>query len=258
MIPLESGNESREAEAVSLEDLAKAFAAAMGEDIADAIPEPEAPRDAPQSPEDGVTDRAAAEEDEAILAGPTSADAEGRYVNPAGVLEALLFVGDPDGKSLNPSLAAELMRGVTPSEVARLTSELNDRYRRRGCAYRVVFEDGGYRMKLLDEYAALRNAFFGPIRPIKLSRQAIDVLAVVAYRQPITVQEVNRTRGKPSGAILAQLVRRDLLCVGQEDGTGPRKAPQYRTTQRFLELFGLRSLDELPQIGGPLPHLDGE
>lgn len=248
-----------ETEALSLEDLARAFAQALGDDAPDVAPsaEPKHASDpASQSAEeaDAVTER-----EQAIPAGSTDGAEEARYVNPAGVLEALLFVGDPDGKPLNPTYAAELMRGVTPAEVARLAAELNERYRRRGCPYRVQFEGGGYRMRLREEYAELRNAFFGPVRPIKLSRQAVEVLAVVAYRQPVTVQEVNDLRGKPSGAILAQLVRRDLLSVSHESG-GPnaRKAAHYRTTQRFLELFGLESLDNLPQVGGPLPRLDAE
>jgi len=255
MVPGDPDYNPAEVEAISLEDLARAFAEALGEDAAEPVPSaesepPESDAQAPIADED-----AAPAEEEPILAGPTGGEQDARYVNPAGVLEALLFVGDPDGKPLNPTYAAELMRGVTPAEVARLAAELNERYRRRGCPYRIVFEAGGYRMRLLEEYAELRSAFFGPARPIKLSRQAVEVLSVVAYRQPVTVQEVNTLRGKPSGAILAQLVRRDLLSVSHEGG-GPnaRKAARYRTTRRFLELFGLESLDDLPQVGGPLPR----
>ncbi|NMC22034.1 MAG: hypothetical protein GYA33_16630 [Thermogutta sp.] len=255
MVPGDPEYDPNEAEAISLEDLARAFAQALGEDAPE--PAPPAESDPPETdPPVPIADEdAAPAEEQSISAGPASGDEEARYVNPAGVLEALLFVGDPDGKPLNPTYAAELMRGVTPAEVARLAAELNERYRRRGCPYRVVFEGGGYRLRLLEQYAQLRNAFFGPARPIKLSRQAVEVLSVVAYRQPVTVQEVNTLRGKPSGAILAQLVRRDLLSVSHEGG-GPnaRKAARYRTTRRFLELFGLESLEDLPQVGGPLPH----
>lgn len=248
-----------ETEALSLEDLARAFAQALGDDATDLAPSAEPEHAADEPSESAEEAESANEGGQAIPAGSTEGAEEARYVNPAGVLEALLFVGDPDGKPLNPTYAAELMRGVTPAEVARLAAELNERYRRRGCPYRVQFEGGGYRMRLREEYAELRNAFFGPVRPIKLSRQAVEVLAVVAYRQPVTVQEVNDLRGKPSGAILAQLVRRDLLSVSHEGG-GPnaRKAARYRTTQRFLELFGLESLDNLPQVGGPLPRLDAK
>jgi len=67
----------------------------------------------------------------------------------------------------------------------------------------------------------------------------------VAYRQPIVAEDVNRLRGIPSGHLLAQLVRRQLLRIER-----PQRKPRpihYRTTDRFLELFGLESLDDLPQ-----------
>ncbi|GAB6187180.1 hypothetical protein JCM17478_26820 [Thermopirellula anaerolimosa] len=260
MVPSEPKHDPNETEAISLEDLARAFAQALGEDAPESAPPAEPDLGDEQALEPIADGNQGGSDEQPILAGSNVCDdEESRYVNPAGVLEALLFVGDPDGKPHNPTYAAELMRGVTPSEVARLAAELNERYRRRGCPYRVVFEGGGYRMRLLEEYADLRNAFFGPVRPIKLSRQAVEVLAVVAYRQPVTVQDVNNLRGKPSGAILAQLVRRDLLAVSHEAAErNARKAARYRTTKRFLELFGLENLEDLPQVGGPLPPLDTE
>jgi segregation and condensation protein B len=71
------------------------------------------------------------------------------------------------------------------------------------------------------------------------------VLAVVAYNEPLTTDEVNRLRGTASGAILSQLVRRELLRVDRPDEQ-PR-TPRYSTTERFLKLFGVKSLAELPR-----------
>ena len=68
---------------------------------------------------------------------------------------------------------------------------------------------------------------------------------MVAYRQPMTRAEVNELRGKPSGAVLSQLVRRELLRLERPEDQ-PRN-PHYYTTARFLELFGLSSIEELPQ-----------
>jgi segregation and condensation protein B len=70
-------------------------------------------------------------------------------------------------------------------------------------------------------------------------------LAIVAYNAPVTTEDVARLRGKPSGHVLLQLVRRQLLRV-ERDATLPRRV-RYSTTPRFLQLFGLESLDELPQ-----------
>jgi segregation and condensation protein B len=71
------------------------------------------------------------------------------------------------------------------------------------------------------------------------------VLAIVGYNQPVTRDEVERLRGKPSGPLLAQLVRRRLLRIERLEGS-PR-TPRYLTTERFLVLFGLGSLDEMPK-----------
>ena len=76
----------------------------------------------------------------------------------------------------------------------------------------------------------------------------MDVLAVVAYRQPVTKQEVDTVRGADSGALLRQLVRRGLVAVYQRPG-GAGDEVTYGTTPRFLDLFHLASLDDLPRLG---------
>lgn len=165
-------------------------------------------------------------------------------ITPAAVLEAMLFVGDPDGNPIAPSRAAELMRGVSPGEIAALVDELNARYRADRRPYHIVSQGSGYRLTLRPEFASLRNRFFGKVRESRLSQAAVDVLAIVAYQQPITADEINKLRGKPSGHVLNQLVHRQLLRI---ERSGPRRVARYHTTDRFLELFGLESLDDLPR-----------
>ena len=106
-------------------------------------------------------------------------------------------------------------------------------------------EGAGYRLSLCDEYARVRDKFYGKARQARLSQEAIEVLAAVAYHAPITADEISRLRGTPSGATLTQLVRRQLLRL-EPNETKPRRA-RYSTTKRFLELFGLESLDDLPR-----------
>jgi segregation and condensation protein B len=91
----------------------------------------------------------------------------------------------------------------------------------------------------------LRDRFYGRVRDARLSRAAVDVLAIVAYRQPVTARQIAELRGRPSGRLLAQLVRRRLLRVHRP--AGPRAPAEYQTADRFLELFGLGSVDDLPQ-----------
>src|SRR5260370_10603343 len=87
---------------------------------------------------------------------------------------------------------------------------------------------------------------YGQTRKARLSPAAIDVLSLVAYRQPVAKQEVDSIRGMESGSLLRQLVRRGLIAVAQR-GDSLKREVAYGTTQRFLQLFKLRSLDDLPQ-----------
>ena len=94
-------------------------------------------------------------------------------------------------------------------------------------------------------FPSLRDRFYGRVREARLSQAAVDVLAIVAYRQPVTAPQIAELRGKPSSRLLSQLVRRGLLEIRRPDDR--RSNPEYRTAERFLELFGLQSLEDLPQ-----------
>jgi segregation and condensation protein B len=162
---------------------------------------------------------------------------------PKTILEALLFVGSPDNRPLSSDEVAGLMRGVRASEIDDLVRELNADYTARHCPYEIAAEGAGYRLALRGEFHRVRERFYGKLRQARLSQAAIEVLATVAYHEPLTADEVNRLRATPSGPILAQLVRRELLRLERV-----RKAPgRYHTTPRFLELFGLDSLADLPR-----------
>jgi segregation and condensation protein B len=100
-------------------------------------------------------------------------------------------------------------------------------------------------MALRPDFGPLRDTFHGRIREARLSQAAVDVLAIVAYHQPVSAEQIERLRGKPSGAILAQLVRRDLLSI--ERPAAQKSKPAYSTTSRFLDLFGLGGIEELPR-----------
>lgn len=164
---------------------------------------------------------------------------------PRSILEALLFVGNANNQPLAKQQAASLLRGVSTAEIERFVHELNKEFQEDGCPYHVVLEGAGYRMTLRGEFAALRDKFYGRIRRARLSQAAIDVLAIVAYNQPLNRQRVEKLRGRPSSSILRQLVRRRLLLIDRSDSR-PRRV-NYRTTDRFLRLFGLESLSELPR-----------
>jgi segregation and condensation protein B len=166
-------------------------------------------------------------------------------LNPRSILEAMLFVGNRENRPLSPFRIAEKMRNVSPEEIDDAVIVLNRHYEQFSCPYVILKESNGYRMVLHPEFDPILTKFYGKIREAKLSQQAIDALAVVAYRQPISADDVQKIRRQPSSALLNQLVRRGLLGVEREI-RDKKKIMLYRTTNRFLELFQLDSIDDLP------------
>jgi segregation and condensation protein B len=170
-------------------------------------------------------------------------------ITPRSIFEAMLFVGRPNNVPLTAREVAALMRGVRADEIEGLVDELNAAYDERGCPYRIAAVDAGYRLTLRDEFRAVRDQVLGRLREAKLSQAAIDVMAIVAYHQPVTSEDVAKLRGKPSGALLSQLVRRQLLRIDRDEETPPDRAakPKFATTKKFLEFFGIDSIEELPR-----------
>lgn len=177
-------------------------------------------------------------------------DDEACAISPRSILEAMLFVGHPENQPLESEHVASLMRGVRASEVDDMVRELNELYDEQRCPYRIRSVGAGYRLELRDEFYPLRDKFHGRVKAAKLSQACIDALAIVAYHQPITREKVDGFRSRPSGAVLAQLVRRQLVQIVRTTQER-KKVSHYVTTDRFLELFGLASLDELPQSQDP-------
>ena len=158
------------------------------------------------------------------------------------IIEALLFVG---GAPLTPDHACQAIRGLTPEHFKEIVDALNRDYRRQGRPYRLQLRDHGYELTLQPRYRAVAERLYGSAREARLSPAALDTLALVAYRQPVTRQEVESLRGSDSGGVLRQLVRLGLIAVGR--GEANAREAVYSTTPRFLALFQLRSLDDLPR-----------
>ena len=214
---------------ITVEQLTEAFAEMMGDD-----------------PEE---DAAEATSDEAEDSDEVEADGidedEACPLSPQSILEALLFVGHPENKPLTVDAACELIRGVDADEITEIVAELNRSYEEEGNPYFIEQNASGMQMRLRGKYQRIRERFYGKQREARLSQAAVETLALVAYNQPMTSAQVHKQRGKPSGAILSQLVRRQLLSV-ERPKEKPR-TPRYATTERFLDLFGLDHLEELPR-----------
>jgi segregation and condensation protein B len=159
------------------------------------------------------------------------------------VVESLLFFG---GVPLTQVRAAEIVRGLTAEQFTQAIDTLNQQYRQQGRPYTVLPHEQGYVLTLRPRFRSVLDKLYGTVREARLSTVAVDVLALVAYRQPVTKQEIDSVRGAESAALLRQLVRRGLITVVQRADSEQREVA-YGTTPRFLKLFGLSSLEDLPR-----------
>lgn len=162
---------------------------------------------------------------------------------PLRIVEAMLFVGGPP---LTAARACDAVRGLTEIQFLQAIESLEASYRKQGRPYTVQAHGHGYILTLRPRFKPVMERLYGGVREARLSTAAIDVLALIAYRQPATKQEVDSIRGADSGALLRQLVRRGLIAVVQRGEAGQREV-SYGTTNKFLQFFGLKSLDDLPQ-----------
>ncbi len=165
-------------------------------------------------------------------------------LHPRQVIEACLFVG---GATLTAQRLAGLLRGTATSEFVEQTlAEINEQYRDEGRPYSIVLGEGGYRFQLTDEFERIRHKVYGiGPREVRLSQEVLEILALVAYRQPVTEEELAELGRPNSNPTLRQLIRRDLVVV-ERDTENPKQV-RYRTTPRFLSVFGLRSVEDLPR-----------
>jgi segregation and condensation protein B len=163
--------------------------------------------------------------------------------SPLRIVEALLFVG---GAPLTAKRVSEIIRGYSAEQFTQAVDSLNRAYRLQNRPYTITARNEGYSLALRPKYRGIMEKLYGGPREARLSTAAIDVLALVAYRQPATKAEVDSLRGSDSGGLLRQLVRRGLIQVVYRADAAQREV-SYGTTPRFLEWFGLQSLDDLPR-----------
>lgn len=160
------------------------------------------------------------------------------------IVEACLFVG---GTSLTAARLSSVLRGNFDAfQVEQIIDQLNHQYLDEGRPYHIRLVDGGYQMVVREEYEPIRNKVFGlGPKEVKLSQEALEVLALVAYHQPATEARLEELGRPNAGSILRLLLRRDLIVMQRT--AADSKAVQYVTTDRFLTLFGISSLNDLPR-----------
>ena len=159
------------------------------------------------------------------------------------ILEALVL-GAP--APVSAEKIAEVVPGLEVEDARRLVAELGREYDEQGRAFEIWEVAGGYQLRTRPEFAPYLRLLHRE-RPLRLSRAALETLAVVAYRQPVTRAEIEAVRGVEADAVIKGLVERQLVRIA-----GHREVPGrpmlYGTTPRFLEVFGLGRLEDLPTL----------
>lgn len=216
---------------VTLEELGRAYAEAIGsEDLRN------------PTNQQTIDAYASDERDDELLDAPEVADSDGLPVTTEGALEAILFVGGESSHPIAVDRILGLFQGMTLEELDDTVARLNRKYRNLGSILEITKDRGGYRMGLLQNTTILRERVQTKTREVSLPQSAIDCLAMVAYTPGITRQEIEDLWGNSPAATLNLLVRKGLLRA-EKEGT----ATGYYTTEKFLEIAGLASLDDLPR-----------
>lgn len=207
-------------------------------EVRDPVDEPTASLDAvevvPESGQGVVHDMAAPAADSAL--------SDMRALK--GILEALLFV---TAEPIPVTRFLALLGAVTKQDVDQALASLAQDYEQEGRGLQLAEVAGGYRIVTKAEFAPWLKRLEKVKSPSKLSRSALESLAIIAYKQPIVRAEVEQIRGVETSGVIRTLLERKLVrIVGRKEEPG--RPIMYGTTKFFLEHFGLRDLSQLPPL----------
>ena len=159
------------------------------------------------------------------------------------VIEAVLFVSD---EPLTDGRLAKIVDG-TPKQIRQYIDNLNEKYRANNNAFRIEQIAGGYQMLTLSRYNLWLKKLVRERSESKLSPAALETLAIIAYKQPVIRADIEAIRGVAAGEVLRSLCYKGLVkIVGRAEVLG--RPMLYGTTKKFLEVFGLNTLRDLPKI----------
>ena len=159
-----------------------------------------------------------------------------------GIVEAVLMTSDAP---VTPGRLEAVVKGVKGSQLRQAVKELNASYREGGHAMTIAEIAGGYQVVTLKEFAPWLRKFHDRGH-VRLSQAALETLAIVAFKQPVTRIEVDNLRGVDSAGVVRNLLELDLVrIVGRSEGLG--RPMLFGTTRHFMAHFGLRSLADLPK-----------
>lgn len=174
----------------------------------------------------------------------------------ARVIEALLFSAQKPLSTIElrnaiksggaeDELEANPFARVSEAEIAAALEELKVEYIQQQRGFQLIEKADGWQLASDPKFAQWVRQLFPAPKPARLSAPALETLAIIAYRQPITRADVEAVRGVNIDAVLQTLLERGLVKIGGRAEV-PGRPLLYETTEFFLEHFGLRTLDELP------------
>ena len=164
--------------------------------------------------------------------------------NRKSVIEALLLASE---KPLGLDKIREVLDNLAPQDTLKLIEELKQEYIQSNRGMRIIEIAGGFQMITAPDFAPFLKKLFKDRNAERLSKPALETLAIIAYKQPLTRSEIELLRNVNVDGVMKSLLDKNLIRI-----TGRKKAPGnphvYGTTRLFLEHFGLKSLQDLPRI----------
>ena len=232
------------------EDVSPVDDALLGADDEDAAfphatPQPEPVDDAAEADNAGGADVEVTDDaEDGMNVEPEPAPDAADTIEAQGVVEAILFATD---SPLPPPRIAQIMGVGDARTVRKHVNALNERYEQMSSAFRIEEIAGGFQILTLPKFNPWLTALLRTRHDTRLSPAALETLAIVAYRQPVLRADVEAIRGVSVGEVLHRLREMNLIkIVGRDEQIG--RPMLYGTTKRFLEVFGLASLKDLPKV----------
>ena len=164
--------------------------------------------------------------------------------NVQSILEAILFAAS---EPITIRQFQHALPGLNARVIRRSLLELRDAYQETGRSFGLVEIANGYQISTRPEYSEWIRKFYIQQVRVTLSPSALETLAIIAYKQPVTRADVASIRGVNSDSVINALVEKDLVCVsGRKEGAG--RSLLFSTTDTFLQQFGLKDSSELPSL----------
>lgn len=163
---------------------------------------------------------------------------------PKSILEAILFAAS---EPISVKQFQHALPGIGVRQIRKGLAELRNEYRQTNRSFQLVEIANGYQLCTCPEYSEWIQKFYTRQVRVTLSPSALETLAIVAYKQPVTRADVAAIRGVNSDSVLNTLVEKGLVCIaGRKEGAG--RSLLFSTTDAFLQQFGLKDSTELPSL----------